>query len=105
MSNLEECIRFASTNADYYSLRPGYKGMYERYSSILCFLIELQEMRKSNDDAFTTGYKKAVADINASLVKKCSEEIEKAFLEGDKKTYDFQRDYNGQFQKGGHHDS
>lgn len=104
MNNLEECIQFVTTNANYYSVRPGYKRMYELYSSILCFLIELRETRNSNDDAFENGYKRAVADIHAALTKKCVEDIEKAFLEGDKKTYDFQRDYNGQFQKGGHHD-
>lgn len=101
MTQLEECIRFCETNYEYYKMRPGYKPMAERYSSIVCFLLELKEIRNGNgDDPFVLGYRQAVKDYHDALAKAVAKEVETAIIVGEKKSdWDFHRDYHGQFKK------
>lgn len=100
MTPLEECIKFCESSYEYYRMRPGYKPLAERYSSIVCFLIELEALRKGGEDPFVLGYKKAIADCREELKKSVAREVEKCIIEGDKKTdWDFHRDYHGQFKK------
>ena len=100
MTKLEECIKFCETNYEYYRMRPGYNPLAERYSSIVCFLIELKALREGGDDSFVLGYKQAFADCQEALKKSVAREVEKCIIEGEKKSdWDFHRDYHGQFKK------
>ena len=100
MTQLEDCIKFCESNYEYYRMRPGYKPLAERYSSIVWFLIELKALRDGGDDSFVLGYKQGIADYRKELEKSFAREFEKSIIEGDKKTdWDFQRDYHGQFKK------
>lgn len=99
---LEECKRFVNTNAEYYRLKPGHGRLYGFYSSIYCFLVELEEMRKEKGDSFQAGYKKALDDMREAMAKKVTEEVERCLIYGeDPTTYDFHKQYNGQFKKAG----
>ena len=100
MKPLDECIKFCESNYGYYSMRPGYKPLAERYSSIVCFLIELKALREGGDDPYILGYKKGIEDYQKAVQESFNRELEKMFLEGEKKSdWDFHRDYHGQFKK------
>lgn len=106
-SRLQRCISFVATNANYYRNRPAAKRLMDLYDSIYLFLVELKEVRIMDGKAYEAGYRQAIADFNKQIKDALSHSIEDALIYGDgtkrvfEKDYNFQRDYNGQFKKGG----
>ena len=103
-TRLQRCISFVATNASYYRNRPDAKRLTGLYDSIHLFLIELKEVRLMDGKAYEAGYRQAIADFQKQIADAFSHTVEDEILYGDvkKKTdYDFRRDYNGQFKKGG----
>lgn len=106
-SRLQRCISFVETNAKYYRNRPSAKRLMDLYDSIYLFLVELKEVRIMDGKAYEAGYRQAISDFNKQIKDALSHSIEDALIYGDgtkrvsEKDYDFQRDYNGQFKKGG----
>ena len=106
-TRLQRCIGFAETNANYYRNRPGAKRLEGMYDSIMLFLIELRETRLCDGEAYEKGYRQAIADFQKQIADAFAHSVEDALIYGDgtkrvsEKDYDFQRDYNGQFKKGG----
>ena len=106
-TRLQRCISFVETNANYYRNRPEAKRLTGLYDSIYLFLVELKEVRLMDGKGYEAGYRQAIADFHQQLNDALTHSIEDAFIYGDgtkrvsEKDYDFQRDYNGQFKKGG----
>ena len=109
-TRLERCITFVETNARYYRYRPEAKRLLGLYDSIYLFLVELKAIRIDDGKAYEAGYRQAIADLKQQLADTVSHSVEDALIYGDgtkrvsEKDYDFQRDYNGQFKKGGSDD-
>lgn len=106
-TRLERCITFVETNARYYRHRPEAKRLMGLYDSIYFFLVELREVRIMDGKAYEAGYRQAIADFHQQLLDAVSNSVEDALIYGggpkrvSEKDYDFKRDYNGQFKKGG----
>ena len=106
-TRLERCITFVETNAKYYRNRPEAKRLMVLYDSIYLFLVELKAVRIDDGKAYEAGYRQAIADFSQQLKDAVSHSVEDALIYGDgtkrvsEKDYNFQRDYNGQFKKGG----